>query len=60
MDFVDVDETNRQWVSDFTSKQASLPQRLENMDGKCSVRGEGGDPFIMKSVYQRVYISENS
>lgn len=32
MDFVDVDDTNRQWVADFSSKPISMPHRLETID----------------------------
>lgn len=37
MDFVDVDDTNRQWVADFSSKPISVPQRLETIDGKLTI-----------------------
>ena len=33
IDFVDVDEGNRQWLAEFKSKPISMPHRLENMDG---------------------------
>ena len=32
MEFVDVDDNNKQWVNDFSSKQISVPHRLENME----------------------------
>ncbi len=34
MDFVDIDDNNRQWVTDFNSKSISMPHRLEAIDGK--------------------------
>ncbi|XP_064400433.1 glutamine amidotransferase-like class 1 domain-containing protein 1 [Halichondria panicea] len=32
MDFVDIDDNNRQWVTDFNSKSISMPHRLEAID----------------------------
>ncbi len=37
MDFVDIDDNNRQWVTDFNSKSISMPHRLEAIDGKLNV-----------------------
>ena len=32
MDFVDVDDGNRQWVEDFMTKPMSVPLRLETLE----------------------------
>lgn len=37
IDFVDVDDSNKQWVADFSSKSISMPHRLEAIDGKVLV-----------------------
>ena len=34
IDFVDVNEGNRQWLAEFKSKPMSKPHLLENMDGQ--------------------------
>ena len=44
IDFIDVDEGNRQWLTDFKSKPISMPHRMETMDGEGEREGgrEGG------------------
>ena len=34
IEFIDVDESNRQWIMDFRSKALSNPHKLEEMDSE--------------------------
>ena len=33
IDFVDVDDGNKQWIEDFKSKPISMPMQLETLEG---------------------------
>ena len=45
IDFVDIDENTRQWITDFRSKPISMPHRLETIESNYDIvnfRGGGG------------------